>query len=218
MAHVLDAPGTAGQKRKRRRRTQAERSAETREKVIQAVIECIAEEGLHNTSAARIAERAGVTWGAIAHQFGDKESLLVAAVERNMQAVAQDLAESVLNRNLSPRERVSLLIDRTWLHITQASAVAYIEFVLYGRSYPQGSARRRQTEEIAFASSRKIWQDLFGDLDIDPRRLNTARTIASATMLGMAIQGLLAPVRPSFAAELEALKRIVAELLDLPAD
>ena len=35
-------------------------------------------------------------------------------------------------------------------------------------------------------------------------------------MLGMSIQGLLEPVRPSYREELEALKRIIAELLELP--
>lgn len=215
MAAAFDAPGTSSRKSKRRR-TQAERSAETREKVIQAVIECIAEEGLHNTSAARIAERAGVTWGAIAHQFGDKESLLLAVVERNIEAIQQDLSAAASARSLSPRERISLLIERSWLHITQASAVAFIELVLYGRSQPPGTARRRKAEEITLASTRKIWQDLFGDLNVDPQKLATARTLASASMLGMSIQGLLEPVRPGFGRELEALKRIVAELLELP--
>lgn len=202
---------------KYRRRTQAERSAGTQEKVIQAVIECIAEEGLPNASAARIAERAGVTWGAIAHQFGDKESLLLAVVERNIEAIERDLANADLARHLSPRERVSLLIDRSWHHISQPSSVAYTELVLYGRSHPQGSIRRRQAE-LTLTSSRRIWQGLFGDLGLDTRKLNTARTLASTAMLGMSIQGLLEPVRPTYREELEALKRIIAELLELPPD
>lgn len=200
---------------KYRRRTQAERSAGTREKVIQAVIQCIAEEGLPNASVARIAERAGVTWGAIAHQFGDKESLLLAVVERNIEAIERDLARAVQLHHLSPRERVSLLIDRAWHHISQPTSVAYTELVLYGRAHPQGSIRRRQAE-LALTSSRRIWQGLFGDLGLDARKLNTARTLASTAMLGMSIQGLLEPVRPTYREELEALKRIIAELLELP--
>ena len=69
------------------RRTQEERSAATREKVIQATIDCIVEEGLHNTTAARITAHSGITWGAIAHQFGDKDSVLFAVVERNGEIV-----------------------------------------------------------------------------------------------------------------------------------
>ncbi len=208
-------PVTPRRKSKPRRRTQTERSAETREKVIQAVIDCIAEEGLNNASVARIAERTGVTWGAIAHQFGDKESLLLAVIERNIETIERDFARALLAHSLSPRERVSLLIDRAWHHINQPTSVAYTELVLYGRAHPQGSIRRRQAE-MALTATHRIWQRIFGDLDLDVRKLNTARTLASTAMLGMSIQGLLAPVRPSYREELEALKRIVAELLGLP--
>ena len=93
--------------------------------------------------------------------------------------------------------------------------MAYTELVLYGRSHPQGSIRRRQAE-LTLTSSRRIWQGLFGDLGLDTRKLNTARTLASTAMLGMSIQGLLEPVRPTYREELEALKRIIAELLELP--
>lgn len=208
-------PATRRPGGQRRRRSQAERSAGTRRKVIQAVIQCIAEEGLSNASAARIAERAGVTWGAIAHQFGDKESLLLAVIESNIEAIERDIARAFAARSLSPRERVSLLIDRAWHHIRQPTSIAYTELVLYGRAHPRDSIRRRQSE-LALSATRRIWQGLFGDLGIDPHKLHTARTLASTAMLGMSIQGLLEPARPSYHQELEALKRIVAELLELP--
>jgi len=200
---------------RRPRHTQAERSSGTREKAIQAVIQCIAEEGLSNASAARIAERAGMTWGAIVHQFGDKESLLLAVVERNIEAIEQDLTGTLAVRNLSLRERISLLIDRSWRHINQPSSVAFTELVLYGRSRPQGNIRRRQAE-MTLAATRKIWRELFGDLQLDARRVATASRLASAAMLGMSIHGLLEPVRPNFGKEIEALKQIIAEILDPP--
>lgn len=200
---------------RRRRYTQAERSSGTREKAIQAVIRCIAEEGLSNASAARIAERAGMTWGAIVHQFGNKESLLLAVVGRNIEAIERDLAGALAARNLSLRERISLLIDRSWRHINQPSSVAFTELVLYGRSRPQGNIRRRQAE-MTIAATRKIWQELFGDLPLDARRLATARRFASAAMLGMSIHGLLEPVRPGSGKEIEALKRAIADILDPP--
>jgi len=217
MGEAFEMQDAVEQSQKRRRRTQAERSAGTREKVIQAVIECIAEEGLANATAARIAERAGVTWGAIAHQFGDKEALLLAVVERNIQAIERDLAAAQSARNRSPRARISLLIDRSWQHINQPSSVAFTELVLYGRSHPQGTIRRRQAE-LTFASTRKIWQELFGDLNLDARKVATARSLASAAMLGMTVQRLLEPVPPSYGKELEALKRTIAEILELPPD
>ena len=72
-------------------RTQAERSADTRDKVINAAIACIAEDGFKQTTTTRIARRAGVTWGAIQHQFGDKDSILRAVMERGMEEFRAEL-------------------------------------------------------------------------------------------------------------------------------
>ncbi|MBW2313227.1 MAG: TetR family transcriptional regulator [Deltaproteobacteria bacterium] len=55
------------------RRSQAERSAETRTRILAAVIDSIADVGLQRSTAAEIACRAGVTWGAVQHHVGDKE-------------------------------------------------------------------------------------------------------------------------------------------------
>jgi AcrR family transcriptional regulator len=63
------APGSA-------RRTQAERRAATRTALLDATIECLAEEGYMNTTTRRIAERAGVTLGALQHHFATKAELL----------------------------------------------------------------------------------------------------------------------------------------------
>jgi AcrR family transcriptional regulator len=56
------------------------RSKETRERVIQAAVDCIIEEGYYRASSNRIAERAGVSWGVIKHHFGTREKLLLAVL------------------------------------------------------------------------------------------------------------------------------------------
>jgi AcrR family transcriptional regulator len=64
------------------RRTQAERTAETRGKLLDAAVDCLVEAGYSRTSTQEIARRAGVSRGAQLHHFPTKESLVVAAVER----------------------------------------------------------------------------------------------------------------------------------------
>ncbi|QCQ90241.1 TetR/AcrR family transcriptional regulator [Rhodococcus sp. SGAir0479] len=61
-------------------RTQAERSAATREKLLDATIELLVEAGYSGTSSQAVTKRAGVSRGAQLHQFPTKESLVVAAV------------------------------------------------------------------------------------------------------------------------------------------
>ena len=62
------------------RRTQAERTAGTQAKLLDAAIDCLVELGFAKTSTQEIARRAGVSRGAQLHHFPTKESLVTAAV------------------------------------------------------------------------------------------------------------------------------------------
>jgi AcrR family transcriptional regulator len=63
------------------RRTQAQRSAEMRERLLDATISVLIEYGFAGTTTARVVEAAGVTKGAQLHHFPSKESLVVAAID-----------------------------------------------------------------------------------------------------------------------------------------
>lgn len=199
-----------------RRRTQTERSAATREQVIQAVVDLIAEEGLGKATASRIASRAGVTWGAIAHQFGDKDSVLLAVLERSFDDLSASVAQAMARGARSPRERVSVLVDEIWTRLTTPSFRAFLEIVLDQRTRTDRAIRARQEDVIAGAT-RKIWTALFADLGVDAATIDTVRKLTSATLLGMAIVAMIGPRRPELRRELAVLKENVLHLLKLDA-
>ncbi|WP_127784237.1 TetR/AcrR family transcriptional regulator [Rhodococcus sp. X156] len=62
-------------------RTQSERTATTRAKLLDATLESLVELGYARTTTPGIAARAGLSRGAQLHHFPTKESLVVAAVE-----------------------------------------------------------------------------------------------------------------------------------------
>lgn len=64
------------------RRTQAERSAETREALIAAARPLFAEDGFAEVALEKIVRAAGVTRGALYHHFADKTELFAAVFER----------------------------------------------------------------------------------------------------------------------------------------
>jgi AcrR family transcriptional regulator len=59
--------------------------AATRARMLDAVVECILENGYYEASSNAIARHAGVTWGAIQHQFGSRQALLLAVLEDRWQ-------------------------------------------------------------------------------------------------------------------------------------
>src|SRR5690349_22287634 len=63
------------------RRSNAERSAATQTRLLDATIECLIERGWAGTSTTEIVRRAGVSRGAQVHHFPTKDDLVLAAVE-----------------------------------------------------------------------------------------------------------------------------------------
>jgi len=74
------------------RRTQAERRETTRAALLDAARELFAERGVTETSRDDIAERAGVTRGALYHHFPSKNAVAVAVIE----AFDEELADRVV--------------------------------------------------------------------------------------------------------------------------
>ena len=71
-----------------RRLTQAERSALSEDRLMQAALRLIAERGYERTSLQAIGEAAGYSRGLVSHRFGSKEGLLWALFERTFGAWA----------------------------------------------------------------------------------------------------------------------------------
>lgn len=76
------------------RRTQEERSATTRQVVLDATIGCLIEYGYGGTTTTAIHERAGVSRGALTHQFPSKNELLAAAISHLADIRANEMLVS----------------------------------------------------------------------------------------------------------------------------
>ncbi len=66
--------------RRTARRSQEERSALTRERILDAAIRCLVEHGFSGTTTTAVAKEAGVSRGAQLHHFPTRHQLLAAAV------------------------------------------------------------------------------------------------------------------------------------------
>ena len=78
----------------RPRRSQAERSAATREALLDAAIDCLYEHGYSRTTTAMVAERAGLSRGAHLHHFQTRDALVAAACERLIEKRSEYLLSS----------------------------------------------------------------------------------------------------------------------------
>ena len=106
-------PVTAGVDGRAKRRTQAERSAAMRIRLLDATVECLVTYGYSGTTTQRVVEIAGVTRGAQVHHFRSKEDLVAAAVEhlaeQRVQAAIRDFGQVA-----GSPDAVSMMLDYLW--------------------------------------------------------------------------------------------------------
>lgn len=148
-------------RRKRRRlsqappRPQAERSAETQSRLIEAAIACLHRVGYGLTTVSMVAEEAGVSRGALTHQFASKIDLMLAVVRHVFEAEA-----AFYNRALdamAPSEALVHLPALMWQVLSRPPAIAVIEIMLATRSDPVLTEKLRLMQaEIDRVSRDKI--------------------------------------------------------------
>ena len=117
------------------RRTQAERSAAMRTRLLDATVECLVKYGYAGTTTPRVAELAGVTRGAQVHHFRSKEDLVVAAIEHLAQQRTQ-AAMQEFGRINSSTDPVAAVLDFIWEAHQGPLFVATMELWVAARTDP----------------------------------------------------------------------------------
>lgn len=118
------------------RRSQEQRSAETRLRLLDATIDCLVEFGYAGTTSPRIADKSGVTRGAQVHHFGTKDELVLAAInylaEQRMKAALSEI--DAFDKGTDP---LDALLDLLWDIHTGPIFDATVELWVASRTDPQ---------------------------------------------------------------------------------
>jgi AcrR family transcriptional regulator len=154
------------------RRNQAERSAATRQALLDATLQCLVEDGFANTTTARVAERAGVSRGAHLHHFQTRDALLAAAADHLTAKRGEHLLAAADALPAGP-DRVARGLDLLWDSYANPLYQATLDLWTHGRTDPElrehlvPIERRldRQTMELA----RRLFPDAAGRPDFERR-------------------------------------------------
>ncbi len=157
--------------RRRGQRTQAERTATMRARVLNATVECLVEHGYVGTTTTAVVKRAGVSRGAVLHHFPTKQDLVTSAVEyvldQRTAAFVQRFASS-----LPPRrdERfVDALMQALWTEVNGPMFYAWLELVVASRTHPELRARVAAIAERWTEATDLGFRQIFG-LSREPGR------------------------------------------------
>ena len=96
-----------------RRRSQAERTAQTRGRLIEATIECLIDSGYTGTTTVAVCKRSGVSHGSLLYHYGTRERLLGAALDVVYERLQRPVIESLEALPLG-EARVEALVELMW--------------------------------------------------------------------------------------------------------
>jgi AcrR family transcriptional regulator len=151
-------PGTTS----RPRRNQAERSAATRQALLDATLECLVEDGYANTTTARVAERAGLSRGAHLHHCQPRDTLLAAAADHLTRRRGEHLLAAADALPTGP-DRVAQGLDLIFNSYNNPLYQATLDLWTHGRTDAELRAHlipiERQLDRQTIELSRRLFPD-----------------------------------------------------------
>jgi AcrR family transcriptional regulator len=201
----------------RGRRSQAERREVTRTALLDATIQSLAEDGYSATTTRRVAQRAGVTPGALQHHFASKTVLLGAARRRIQGRVVEAMVGQEPPDGCSVRERHEYLLDRMWEIYNGPLFRAALELWVASRTNPELRELCEETPEQTRALIEIGAPVLYPHLAASPDLVPLIIT-GQATMRGLILMATAGEVDPHVAwpEAREHLLAMSATVLDMP--
>jgi len=195
------------------RRTQAERTRASREKIIQAAIEFFAQQGFHGAKMADIAKAANLTGPGLLHHFPSKTHLLMEVIKERdridserMRATLQKNGNHFLEAGVElveHNETVPGLVQLFTLLVAESISQEHPAHIFFAQRY------QREREQMAQA----IMQAQQADQVRSDISAETLATLIFAMMDGLQVQWLLEPEKIN----MPAMFRVLMDMLKVQA-
>ena len=181
----------------RRKRTQSERSEDTRKAIFDATINLLYKTGFNKTSTPEIARRAGVSRGALTHHFSSKEDLVIGAVADDLTSVNRrlaDFAEAFGSGSGSTDE----IVDYLWK--TMFDRLFYVTLEYLPEARHNTGFRNGLIPVVQEFHDRldDIWTALATYRNVDPASVRIVMNATMCLIRGMIAQTVLRPADPTY--------------------
>ncbi|RYF55710.1 MAG: TetR/AcrR family transcriptional regulator [Comamonadaceae bacterium] len=192
------------------RRSHAERSAATQQRLIATAIDVIQAGGLEEMSIHQLARRAGLSSGAVQHHFDSKAVLM-------MRVLDELLASDALQSHLLPeaawplQARADHFVRALWEQVyAQPRFIAAWHIYLGSRSQPEVLAHVQRLRQAVGERVRAQFALALPELNaLAPQRREALVAMALSTLRGMALLTLFAPPSQAEANQLDCLVALI---------
>jgi len=137
------------------RRTQAQRSAAMRARLIDAALRSLGRHGYSGTSVTLVVREARVSRGALLHHFPSKNALILAAAEHLLRRAYRVLGELLLGMD-DEADRLDALIDAAWAELFDTPMFdAFVELLIAS-----------QHDDALTLALRKLFSNALNNIDV----------------------------------------------------
>lgn len=172
---------------------QAQKSAMTRDRILDAAISCFITLGYTHVTTAKVATAAGVSRGAMLHHFPSKTELIQASVEYLHDKLLEDYTARVasISPSLKGKKRRRAGLDAYWDHLTGDLSVVYHELCVASRTDPELKAILENSQQLFEDHVRESNSQMFAEWNDHGDRYLLAMDVTKFLMEGMAAGQLM---------------------------
>lgn len=189
-------------------RTQSERRNATRDALIEATIRVLVAEGYAGTTVRTISAAGAVSPGALQHHFASKEALMMAALGRIFEEVAERL-EALGGDSADPAGLARRIVATLWAFYGGPRYLAAAEILINTRREAELHGAVRDCRLALGAAYRRMWDRLMQDAPLGPEGRHTLLQFVIATMRGLALLKVHEPDAALYEPQLEWLRALV---------
>jgi AcrR family transcriptional regulator len=166
---------------------QAQKSAATRNLIVEAAIRCFVDLGYAQTTTTAIAEKAGLSRGAMLHHFPSKIDIVRAAVDY-LHGKRLKAFRKAIQRGLPLEgDRVRNAVDAFWSHVRHPMYVAFFELSVAARTDRELTSILLPAQEAFEREWYRTARELFPEWGERQDQFDLALDLSRYVMEGMAV-------------------------------
>jgi AcrR family transcriptional regulator len=168
---------------------QAQKSASTRLQIVESALRCVVDLGYSCTTTTMIAEKAGLSRGAMLHHFPSKIDIVRATV-KHLHSTRLKAFRKAIDKVPRDERRVRRALEAYLEHVKHPMYVAFLELWIASRTDPELQAILKPAQEAFEREWYKTAVDLFPEWAASGANVDVALDLVHYVMDGLAVSRL----------------------------
>lgn len=181
---------TVGMPRTRTRRTQAERTAETKTALLDATLDLLAESGYKATTTTAVAHRAGVSLGALLHHFPTKTDLLTEAIGHAFDRRTREYRRIMAEADPSS-DSLDSSLDLLWAMCNGPTFAVFVELWVAARTEPELVEPLVAVDREFLVTAQQMYTDYFLGPESNDETARVGLQMVFSLLTGLAFSNMI---------------------------